>query len=564
MGLNGALAISGRALEVFSAGIQVAGNNIANASTPDYIREQLELRSSFPVRQGSLILGSGVYATGVRQQIDKFLERRIYAASSDFTGASARNNVYKQLETAMQELGGNDLSTQLNDLLGKFNDLVNQPELAPNRELAVRQAGQFAQAVTDLRTRIDKLRTDFTVHINDLVTEANRLIDQIAELNPQITSLEASGLLQSDAGGMRSQRYAALNRLSEIIPIRTVEHDFGSVDVFLGTADLVIPGKTQHLETVPRVDHGVVVDDVRVENTTSAISGSQGEINGILQGRDTIVGGFLDKLDQWIGNLIFEVNKVHSSGQGLHGYDTVTGTYAVNDPTASLDAAGLAFTPEHGSFQLKVVNKSTGVATTSMINVDLDGIGPNTTLNGLIAQINAVANASASLTTDRKLQIDAASGFEIQFADDTSGALAALGINTFLTGSSSRDIGVNSLIQADSSLLAAAQGGGAADGRNAALLAAIIDKPLAALGNNTLDQFYDTMISGVAQGSASEAAVMTGFQGFRESLLNQRAQSSGVSLDEEAINIMKYQHAYSVAARFISTIDQLFTVLLQV
>ena len=83
MGLTGALSIAGTALDVFSAGIQVAGNNIANASDPNYVRESLLLDPSFPVQQGGLIIGSGVTATGVKQQIDQYLQQRIYAANGD-------------------------------------------------------------------------------------------------------------------------------------------------------------------------------------------------------------------------------------------------------------------------------------------------------------------------------------------------------------------------------------------------------------------------------------------------------------------------------------------------
>jgi flagellar hook-associated protein 1 len=564
MGLTSALNIAGRSLEIFSAGIQVAGNNISNSNSPDYIREQLELRSSFPVQEGSLILGSGAYAVGVRQQIDKYLEKRIYVASADFYGADARNGIYKQLESALQELGDTDLSTQLNDLMAKFNDLVNQPELTSNRELVVRQARQFAQFTTDLRTRIDRLRTDFGVRIDDLVTEANRLIDQISDLNPKITALEASGLLKSDAGGMRAQRYAALTRLAEIVPIRTIEHDTGGIDVFLGNDDLVIPGKVQHLEALPRVDRGVVVTDVRVEKSTVALAGTQGLINGTVFGRDALAGSFLDKFDDLVSNLIHEVNLVHASGQGTHGFTSVAGTYAVSDPTVSLAAAGLPFTPVNGSFEVRIRNSATGVAKTSVINVDLDGIGADTTFNNLLTQLNGVANLTATTTPDQRLQLTAAGGYEIEFAADSSGALASLGINTLFTGSSSRDIGVNSMIVADAGLLAAARGGGPGDGRNAARLASIAFDPITALGDKSLTEFYQTTLSGLAQGSASEEAVTQGFRVFRESLLNQRAQHSGVSLDEETIEIMKYQYAYQMSARIISTVDQLFTTLLQV
>src|SRR5262249_42673329 len=95
-GLNAALSIAGTALDLFTAGIQVAGNNIANANDPNYVRESLLLDPSFPVQQNGLILGSGVTATGVKQQIDQFLQQRIYTANGDASGTGSTNALYQQ------------------------------------------------------------------------------------------------------------------------------------------------------------------------------------------------------------------------------------------------------------------------------------------------------------------------------------------------------------------------------------------------------------------------------------------------------------------------------------
>ncbi len=136
-GLNAALSIAGNALDVFTAGIQVAGNNIANANDPNYVRESLLLDPSFPVEQNGLILGSGVTATGVKQQIDQFLQTRIYSANGDASGASSTNDLYKQLESSLQTLSSSDMSSQLGSLTNAFQNLLNQPELTSSRQLAV-------------------------------------------------------------------------------------------------------------------------------------------------------------------------------------------------------------------------------------------------------------------------------------------------------------------------------------------------------------------------------------------------------------------------------------------
>src|SRR5262249_35259887 len=161
-----------------------------------------------------------------------------------------------------------------------------------------------------------------------------------------------------------------------------------------GNDSLIIPGKVNHLVTSPRGDRGVSVLDVTVSGSNSPINGTKGELAGTINGRDGVIGGFLDKLDQFTSTVINEFNKIHSSGQGTHGYTSVTGTYSVNDPNSALDAAGLPFAPQNGSFQLRVVNTSTGIAQTSTISVDLPGVNPKTTLSDIVNQLNAVANVT--------------------------------------------------------------------------------------------------------------------------------------------------------------------------
>src|SRR5579872_3813924 len=251
MGLTSALLTAGSALDIFSSGIQVSGNNIANSSDPNYVREALQLAPAYPVQQGGLIIGSGVQALGVKQQIDQFLQQRIYSANGDASGSSSRNTIYKQLETSLQTLSGSDLSAQLSDFTNQLNNVVNQPENASNRALAVQQGQQFAQAVTILLANLESQRTTLNAPVDNLVTEANGLIDQIAALNPQITSLEASGGFNSDAGSLRDQRYADLNRLSQIIPVTIVDNGLDGVSVSLGNQTLIIPGEVNHLTTTP-------------------------------------------------------------------------------------------------------------------------------------------------------------------------------------------------------------------------------------------------------------------------------------------------------------------------
>jgi len=565
MGLDAALQIGARSLEIFSTGIQVSGQNVSNANTPGYIREEMRLDPSDPYRKNGLVFGTGVEIGGIRQSIDLFLEKRLHNANSDYEAADARRLLFEQLQIEINELGSNDLSTQINDFLSAVNEVNNQPESPALRSLVAVQGETLANEIVMLRDRINSLRQSQSVKVESLVVEANGLIDEIARLNPQISKMEASGLLQSDAGSLRSQRYAALNRLSEIIPVRFSEREDGAIDLYTGTDYLVLTGSTQHLQMNQYGDRDVVIHDIVLSRTDSKLgysTGVSGELLGVIQGRDEVLGGYIDELDQMTSTMIYEFNKIHSSGEGLAGFSEVSALEGVSDPNAVLNAAGLSFNPEHGSFDLKVQNKLTGITETTNISIDLDGIGTDSTLESVRAAIDAVDNITATITPDGRLEIQTSEEYEFRFSNDSSGFLASVGINTFFTGNDSSNIGMNDIVKNDARFFASGQGAGPGDNRNTIQLATIFDQAFDDLNGQSLNSFYDTTITNLAQEGAAAAALAEGTMAFRDGLANQREQFSGVSLDEEAIKIMNFQHAYQAAARIISTVDELYSILL--
>lgn len=565
MGLFAALQMSGRSLQVFSAGIQVAGQNIANANTPGYIREQLNLNTNLPYKSGQLVFGTGVQVDGIRQTVNQYLETRLHAANGDQSSAQAISDIYTQLQDALNELGENDLSTAMSNFSASVQNVANEPDNVPLRQQLVGQGVSLARDITDLRTRVDGMREDQNLKVEDLVKEANGLIDQIDSLNPQIVKLEASGLLKSDAGALRTQRYNALQRLSQIILIKYHDRDDGGVDVFMGSDYLVLDGAKQHLETFTQPDRQANVDYVRTTTTKSLLPDGGGELRGTIDGRDQVLGGFVDDLNTLTTNLIGQFNQLHSSGEGQVGYTSITAERGVTNTTAALNTVGLPFAVQHGGFDVKVVNQASGQVTTTRVSVDLDGLnGNDTTLASLAASLGGIANMTASIDGAGRLHLNAANGYQLKFGDDTSGALAALGINTFFTGTDSSSIGVNTALQADHRLLATGQGNGQGDNRNVVALANVLQNAASGLQGQSITGFYNSIVSKVGQGAAAQNTLSEGAKAYVQSLTSQREQYSGVSLDEETINIMQFQRSFQSAARLISTIDQLFGVLLNI
>jgi flagellar hook-associated protein 1 FlgK len=563
MSLYSSIQLAGNALRANQIGLQVVGQNIANANTPGYIREEVVFNPGPTQRIGNLLLGTGVEVEAIIQKIDKFLQQRLRGATSDRASSETQQQAYLDLEQLIGELNDTDLSTALNDFFSSIHEVLNQPESESIRNLAVLEGEALASDIARLSERTRDLRRTVNDRIRDMADEINRLTEEIRRLNIQIAETEGGDTSKSDAVGLRDRRGSALDRLSELLDVRIDEQPSGAVNVSINGSFLVFDGVRTEVNLTQSSDRGLTIFNLALADTDLAVTASAGELAGLMVSRDEILGDFLDQLNDFARTLIFEFNKLHSSGQGLRGLQEIGSEFTVNDEDVPLDAAGLPFDPVNGSFQVLVHNKQTGLTQTTDILVDLDGLDDDdTTLANLAAALDAIDGVSASVSPTRGLTISSDStDQDFAFGSDTSGVLAALGINTFFTGTSASDIGVNQFVKDDPSRFAASQGGIGADTDNAIALAAFFDQPLEAAGGDSISVLYDRLVAGVTQGASAARAVTEGFEVFEENLKGQHLAISGVSLDEEAVRLISFQRAFQATARYIATLNELLGVL---
>ena len=558
MSLFSAINVARNALIAAQVGLQVTGNNIANAGTPGYIRSEAVLAPAPTQRVGDLLLGLGVDVTAIVQKVDLFLEERLRGANSDLASGETQENTYLQLEAVLAELGDTDLSSTLSNFFGSIHDVLNQPESTSVRNLATLQGQAVADAIRRIDSRVRELRSDVNDRVIDAADDINRLLEKIAKLNVQIVTVEGGGATPSDAIGLRDERQNALAELSRLIDIRAVEQKSGSVTVFSGGDFLVFEGSFRGVKVETVADRGLTAAEIRLEATDAKLQTNSGEVAGLLTSRDDVLGGFLDDLNDFARALAFEFNKVYSQGQGLKGYSSLASEFAVDDVQAALDVAGLPYTPVNGSFEVQIRNKQTGLTQTTDIFVHLNGLDDDTTLDDLAGALNAIDGLTATITPARKLSLSVDSpNLEFAFAGDNSGTLAALGLNTFFTGISSSDLGVSSLVRSDPALFAASRGGIGEDTQIAEQLAAFIDAPLESHNGASLADLYDRLAGQTSQGASAARAVAEAFRVFQRTLQGQQLSISGVSVDEEAIRMITYQRMFQAAAKFITTINEL-------
>jgi flagellar hook-associated protein 1 FlgK len=562
MSLFGSIQLANNALRANQIGLQVTGQNIANANTPGYIREEAVFAPAPTQRIGHLLLGLGVEVSAVIQKVDRFLEERLRGANSERSAGEVEEQTYLELESLYGELGETDLSTSLTAFFNAINDVANQPESAASKNLAVLRGKTLADKINGLASRVRQVRSDLNQRVESSVDDVNRLIEEIRGLNVKIAEAEVGNVLPSDAVGLRDQRQTALSNLSKLINIEVHEQPNSTVSVFTGGEYLVLEGVSRSVKATERSDRGLQVFELRLVEGDTLLNITSGELAGLVKSRDDVLGGFLDNLDDFAGTLANEFNRVYSSGQGSTGYQSLTSESSVDAASSVLDAAGLSFAPVNGSFQILVRNTRTGIQQTHDIAVDLNGLDTDATLTSLAAAIDAVDGLSAGVTAKNQLVIDSDSAdLDFAFANDTSGVLAALGVNTFFTGDDARTIAVSGVVANDPLKFAASRGGIAQDNETAVQLAGFSQQALDSQNGLTLSGLYDRMTASIAQGSSVAHAVADGARVFEDQLRGQSAAISGVSIDEEVLRMLRYQRSFQASAKYIAALDELLRTL---
>ena len=564
--MTSALQIGRSALTSYQSALQVLGNNISNAGNPNYTRQTVGLGSvnGVPLPEGYRP-GAGVALTSLQRSLDEALEHRLRMALGGQYAVDAEQDTLSRMEVMFDELTGYGMATRVNAVFNGMSEVHNDPADTAIRSVAIAEGAALASSLRQMRAELLATGEAADAQIATLVGQANALARDLAELNTQIVAAEAGG--HAPANALRDQRDAKLRELSEIIDVDTRVQEDDSLYVFIGSEALVQGGVARELASEQRLDGELVRTAVIFADTGADVSPRGGALLGLAEARDRHAYGELDLIDSLAAGIITEVNRIHSDGQGLVGFTSVTGRAALRDETAALDSAdaGLELQPQGGSFFIVVSDDTTHTPVAYQIQIDLDGEGTDSTLESLVTQINdTVTGVTASITADQRLKLDADSGMSFTFGHDgaearpdTSGVLAALGVNTFFEGSDASDIAVSELLEAHPEYLAAASANLPGDGGNATRLAALATAASTKLGGASILEFYNNIAGNVATTAAAAHNSARASSAIASALQAEKEAISGVSLDEEAIDLLKFERAFQGAARYISVVDQL-------
>ncbi len=319
MSASSLMAIGKTAMYASYAAMQTTSHNIANANTPGYSRQQVQLATAGGQYTGSGFFGAGVDVTTVTRAYDRFLAQQAQATRSMSAADAARLDRLSQLETVFP-LGSAGIGAAAGQLLNAFVDVANTPGDASARQVVLSQARELSDRLNAAAGQVTALQAGVTHDIKTSIASVNTLAQQVARLNQQIVAARPSGQAPND---LLDQRDQLIRQIGDIIGVTAIPADDGSVGLFVGGGQNLVLGTTVNaLKTQPdpydstRIQIALDIGDGQPV-PADAIAG--GSIAGLLrfQNQDLVAANNL--LGQLATAMAGAVNQQQAQGLDLNG-----------------------------------------------------------------------------------------------------------------------------------------------------------------------------------------------------------------------------------------------------
>ena len=554
--LFGILSVARSALQASQLAIQTATNNVANAGTPGYSRQRVDLNESLPENLPVGQVGTGVTVNGIRRYRNEFFDRQFAQAQQALGERQAQQSTLEQIEAILNDPSDQGLQASLSRFFSSLHDLASYPGDLTTRRAVLEQGRILAGDLNRLNSSIVSLKRNIESELQSRVGEANTLLGRIATLNGQIQAVTVAG---GSPNALLDQRDQALDDLANLVNITRTPQTDGTVHVSLtGGGGMLVNATTA---ATLGVQLSATSDDYQLTLGGTVVTPRGGKITGLLNSRNDpndYVKYAQGQLDALTAALIERMNRLQAAGSGTVGLGSAATTNAASDPAVALGSAGLPFAlTVPGSVKVFVYDAAGVVTGSGTVNV-----AAATTLNDVAAQLGAVAGLNAAVAGGT-LTVSAAAGSTFRFADDTSNLMAALGLNGFFTGTNAATIAVNAALDTDPRLLSTGAPdpvtGVVAPGDNSTTLAMarLRETAILAGGTATPHDFYAATIGVVGARTAAMNRQVESQDLVARTIQNQRDQVAGVSLNEEMTELIRFQHSFEAAARMIRAVDDM-------
>lgn len=607
----GAIEIGKRSLMAHSTQINTAGHNITNADTEGYSRQRVQIKTFDPLYRPDLTreerpgqVGQGSSVESINRLRDELLDQRIVAQSNQETYWTTREKYYTMIEQVYNEPDEISVRTNMDKYWQSWQELSVYPESQAARQAVVTRGETLAESIQQRYKALSGIGTLINGDIDATVKQINTITKQIADINGEIVKVKAMGDNPND---LLDRRDLLVEKLSGLANITTDIRDDDEFMVHLEGNILVQGHIARNFEVEPMTDNNGY-SRVIWSDTKNTVQVSGGTLGALIELRDVDIREQVQSLNTVTMNFSDLVNDVHRAGIGMNnvtGLDffvqhpfvtSVNGNYdrdgdGVDDHSYLFRFTGTNSLNPQEKLGLEGEMKLSGKSGTITVPYHATD-----TIEEVVARINdSDGEVKAYLDRNNRLVLKATTAKEMENPDFVirhveDNGMFLTGYAGILNGSGAENaydfaqadasnalrgefsvspvlnpagyVAVNEAIKGDVLSVAAAypnnQGKSMiGDARAAVEIASIRNTSVMIGKDRTFDDYFANSVTNVGLKGEQAEMNMLSQNAIMDDLRNLRDSISGVNIDEELAEIIKFQHGYNAAAKFVSVIDQM-------
>ncbi|MDR7869616.1 MAG: flagellar hook-associated protein FlgK [Tissierellaceae bacterium] len=519
-GLFSTLNTANKGLFAQQTALHTTSHNIANANTKGYTRQRVEMKADFAYNLGGVgQLGTGVKMDSIVRLVDDYVTKQIRNEMGTLERYTAKSEVIDQLEVIFNEPSTTGLNFYLGEMFDSWQELSKNPESLTSKTVVVEKSKALADTINHMADQLQSLKDETIGQIEKNAMDFNSIVEKLESLNQQILNISITGQVPND---LLDQRDLMLQDLGNIADFKTDFDKYGRVSIKNGEIDLL--GDNQDLYEL-----SVVKDIVDNKDGTFNISISRGG-NSLEPSVEFTVN---DIDDYEVGQVIFTKSEVEPLT--IDDIKT-TNEIALDNGITSGKIKGNTEALEDISDSLKNLNQfaNTMAKAVNAVHTGDDSIihpGDNDVVNFFKFEGD-------------KLKVNE------EFKDHPDKVLAGKDYNS-PEGDGSRALAIARLRNTKLDF------NGATLTYDSATMS--IDN---FAGGTTIEGAYGNIVTNIGISKEHSDNKIANQEVLVGQLEIRRESTSGVSIDEEVSNVIKFQKAYEANARVISVLAEMLDVLI--
>ena len=573
------LYIAGSGLRAANAALNTTANNIANAQTDGFSRQQVTQQANNALRVFATYgcAGAGVDTIAIERVRDNFYDVKYWNNNCKYGEYSAKSYYMSMVEKYLDDDGTSGFKV----IFDKFSAALQSVTTNSSSETSKQQFIASAKSLTDyfnnMAGNLKELQKDINLEVKESVDSINAIAQKIATLNKQINTIELSG---SRANELRDQRELLIDELSEYIDVDVTETQIADVQnasrdtnatryvVRIAGGQVLVDGNDYKQLTYEPRDASEKVNQTDAETNFNGTvkdfqAGPTDPVTGKAEHTVTVevTADYLKNMQDCTlsdsGGVINIGNKLfYYSDWKFNGVDPVTGnasyTFTFEEDPAQNKNTGLAAKAQPGkTVQNEKKIKYQGIPYyMEQMNAWIRGFAE--TVNKIFTSgIDANGNEGCIFFTGKK------GNGEGQFDEDMLGDISKKGYYNL----TAENFTINEALIKDASLLGTRSSkdvGVEECGKIEEMIEMLANKNIFHFRNGTAGQLLEAILSDAALSAGEANTFYDTYTGLKNTIDNQRYSISGVDEDEEAVSLVKFQNSYTLASKMIQTLTEVY------